>query len=259
MMRPTANRRVHAYTLIELLAAMAVLTIMMGFLFKFVHTAQRAWSLTESNTRLYQNAQIAFDLIAHDLRAAVASDFQDAEIPFWINGSYNSATWPEQDAICFVAAIEARNEDSETRMVEVRYSLFTDESDNDPVHEKQLYWLRRSLTSDKVTGPPVANDVKWDFYGVFKGKKNASGVIIDEDWVGTGQNRHHIIDGVEEFAVQAYPSTTGTQNELPAAVQVKLTLIDPEATKANVPAALQTLIKNRSRRTFTKVIFLGGQ
>jgi len=261
MMRSATIRRTRAYTLVELLAAMGVLTIMMGFLFKFVNTAQRAWSLSESNTRLYQNAQIALDLFTHDLRAAVASNLQGAEIPFWINPNYttfdvvdgtdNYDDWDEQDAVCFVSTIEASNGDAETRMVEVRYALFTDETDTDADHQAQLYWLRRSLTSDRTTS---GVDAEWDFYGV----RHDADPTLDDDWID-GRDRHHIVDGVETFSVQAYPPVTGTQNVLPGAVLVTLTLVDPEATKTNLPEALRESIRNKSRRTFTKIVFLGGQ
>ncbi|MBT3377760.1 MAG: prepilin-type N-terminal cleavage/methylation domain-containing protein [Lentisphaerae bacterium] len=244
MRRTAVKHHVHCFTLVELLAAMAVLTIMMGFLFKFLQTAQQAWSLSDSNARIYQNAQIAFDLLGHDLRCAIASDTEDAEIPFWTSGTHDAADSAKQDVICFVAAVEARNDDAESRMVEVKYSHHTDEG-GDP---DQSYWLRRSLTSDRA-GDPAAADPKWDFYGV------TSGTV----WANSAQNRHHIIDGVEEFEIQTLPSANGTRNTLPSAVRIKLTLIDPEATKANVPTPVRDKIKARSRRTFVKIVFLSSQ
>ncbi len=261
MVHHRARRHVHSYTLVEILAAMVVLIILMGFLFKFLGTAQQAWSASDGNTRIYQNAQIAFDLIAHDLRAAVADDTQGREIPFWINPRYTTFDtadtyddWNEQDAICFVASIEPPNSVADTRMCEVRYSLFTDDSTTTATRRKQLYWLRRSITPDETGSAPGTDNPLWNFYGV---TPNAN-PNLDDDWTDGG-DRHRIVDGVEEFSVRTLPASTGTRNRLPQAVKIKLTLVDPRAYTGDLPPELRAKMLRQTRRTFTRMIFLGGR
>ena len=81
-----ANIR-HNFTLVELLVAMVVLVVMMGFLFQFTIGAQRIWTATTSEDDAFQNAQILMQVLGDDLENAMFSlsdTNPDDYIPFYI-------------------------------------------------------------------------------------------------------------------------------------------------------------------------------
>ena len=59
------------YTLVEIMVAMAILVIMMGFLFQFAIGAQRIWSASESTSTTFDQAQIALQLLENDLQSVL--------------------------------------------------------------------------------------------------------------------------------------------------------------------------------------------
>ncbi|MFA4943652.1 MAG: hypothetical protein WC789_02995 [Lentisphaeria bacterium] len=236
-LRATARR----FTLIELLAAMAVLVILMFALFSFFGTAQKLWSHTETNTRIYENARTALDIITRDLQATIPNGEDAGKIPFWIGKRETIATG-DRDRLAFVAATEAFN-GTESRAVEVLYN-----------YDATDFEFKRALTGDDAT---TAN---WDFYA----KHHPA------TWYSTigGTGRQKVIGGVENIVFQCVqggavvnpdtaPSATYDLDNPPDIVTVSLTVFDEKLAPVwkDLPAAKQA----EQRRTFTKIIFLGGR
>ena len=57
-----------AFTLVEIMVTMAILVVMMSFLFQFVLGAQRVWSGTTKDMEMFEQAQIIFDVMETDLK-----------------------------------------------------------------------------------------------------------------------------------------------------------------------------------------------
>lgn len=57
----------HFFSLIELLVAVAVLVILMGFLFQFTGSAQKLWSSNTARTEMSSQAEVVFDVLQKDL------------------------------------------------------------------------------------------------------------------------------------------------------------------------------------------------
>lgn len=57
----------HSFTLIEVLAAVAVLVIMMGFIFQFTSSAQKLWASNTGRTEMSAQANAVFSLLQEDL------------------------------------------------------------------------------------------------------------------------------------------------------------------------------------------------
>ncbi len=76
--------RARAYTLVELLVAVAILVMMMGFLFEFVIGAQRIWSASEKKANSFDTAQIALDVIETDLHNMQFSNESGRTMPFYL-------------------------------------------------------------------------------------------------------------------------------------------------------------------------------
>ena len=76
--------KARAYTLVELLVAVAILVIMMGFLFEFVIGAQRIWSASEKKATSFDTAQVAMDVIETDLHNMQFSNEPGRTMPFYL-------------------------------------------------------------------------------------------------------------------------------------------------------------------------------
>ena len=224
------------FTLIELLVAMAVLAILMLMVFQFFDGAQRAWTQTKANTRVYENARIALELIGRDLKTAVASSKTGEEIPFHIYDPDGGT----DERIAFVAPL---SELGDSELAEVTYQ-YTGAPD---------YVLERRIVSD-------TEGADWDFYGT-----------TDGSWVGTAGSATFldIVGGVEELTVTCHASdgteppggSYGDHSTLPAYVEITLTLFDENLvdTRQELGASWETAFQNeidKTRRTFTKIVFL---
>jgi len=245
------------FTLIELMAAMVVLVIMMGFLFKFIVSAQTLWTASERNSRIYENAQILFELIGRDLSGAVASDRPGEEIGFWVGPTDGGNG--DKDFLAF-ATTSAANNDGLTSIWEVHYKWGEPGCTGDGE-----YLIRRSVVAD--TDP----DDDWDFYG---DAETATPGWVDTDNLADAQE---VIDGVEKIEVTCYlaegevdssdkpkkaePCTVSTAYpEVPAQVKITLTLVDPKAVDKAIAKGLTGSDLHDDldfcRRQFTKVILL---
>ncbi len=61
----------HNFTLLEILVAVAVLVIMMGFLSQFVISAQRVWASSTARTQLADQANTVFQLLGEDFNQMI--------------------------------------------------------------------------------------------------------------------------------------------------------------------------------------------
>ena len=215
------------FTVIELLAAMAVFVVLMGVLFQFIGGAQDVWPRSKSNATIYENARVAMDLIARDLQGAVASDFPGQEIPFY----YDS----DNDQPTMVSATNLTIGGSRAKLSEVTY---TTNSDNE---------LVREVACD------IGSANEWDFYG-----KPSN--WYSNDRTQTSCDTAVVIDGVRSASITCYadygemPSAGTTTNTtvLPNYARISLTLVDPNLLEDDVP---QSEI-DKSKRTFTKTVYI---
>jgi type II secretory pathway component PulJ len=221
--------RKNSFTLVEMLASMAILVILMGFLFQFLSSAQRAWSLIETNTRIYENARVAMDLITRDLQCAVASDVDGEEIPFYYNTTDQLPTFVSATSVPY-------NEAANSKLCEVYYSTSGDT-------------LKRQCVGDLDSG--------WNFYGNVSGwQTNAS----------TTTNDREIIDGVKELKIACYTYNTstllleeissGSYTKLPDSAVISLTLVNPSIPPDITGTVLEN-IEKKTKRTFTKIVTFG--
>jgi hypothetical protein len=237
------------FTLVELLAAMAVFTILMLMLFTFLSSAQRVWSATDSTTRTYENARVAFDLITRDLQCAVASYRGDTLTPLYV---WPAAGGPNGERLSFVSRVECTS-DAKSDLAEICYAWRSDSAAGD-----NRYWLRRSRDCDRTSS---GDNPRWDFFH-----------RMDAVWAVNATTGHgtleKVVSGVEDLRItclgQVLPPHDPVDSpplvpadrvtcQLPEAVTVTLTLFDDKLTSA------PTQVRDKSRRTFTKTIFTGAK
>jgi prepilin-type N-terminal cleavage/methylation domain-containing protein len=77
------NNKTKAFTLVELLVAMAILAMMMASMFSMLSGSMAAWQSGNKRIEAAQNARVGLNLIASDLRRAIASQ----QISYTSNGT----------------------------------------------------------------------------------------------------------------------------------------------------------------------------
>ncbi len=225
---PLASR--HYFTMIELLVAMGVLALLMLMLVQFFGGAQTVWTQTATNTRVYENARVALELIQRDLECAIASNLPGREIPFY-GGDYSGGTPPET---VFVAATTLPGTGAKSKLCEIRYYVVGN-------------ILMRQCINDSAAG-------SWNFFG------NTA------NWQNNGNTGDEIVSGIVNNGVQlrCFDATgtaiTGSVNVLPAYIQISVTVFDEKLTdlSTELGTAWQERV-DQSKRTFTKILTLGQE
>lgn len=240
-----------SYTLVELMIAMAILVIMMGFLFQFLNSAQRLWSASSNSSQVFDTAQVIFDVIETDLKNALFSNQVSREIPIY----HKETSSPTETHLGMFVSNETTD--------------ITDDIDKAGVHpvifvfqktENRIY--RCAITQDTYElsdGTQISNIPVWwlvgsgfqtDFFASFLTSFFASNINkVDE-----------LAAGVEKFNVELFfPSgktinTKGYAPVKPKAVKITLEIYDPGADLLEGNAKAQRV--DETKRIFSKMIFL---
>ena len=95
---PNINMHQKKFTLVELMVAMAILVIMMGFLFQFVNGARRIWMASTATAEAFDDAQIVLQTMENDLKKIVqyGDDYGHRKLALsnFTSGSYSYLIFP---------------------------------------------------------------------------------------------------------------------------------------------------------------------
>ncbi|MGN0867554.1 MAG: type II secretion system protein J [Oligosphaeraceae bacterium] len=122
----------HPFTLIEVLAAVAVLVIMMGFIFQFTSSAQKLWASNTGRTEMSAQADAVFSILQEDLEHLYVvgpEEDLDAQAGWYIlhsDGSTSSlfsgmAARPLEDFCFFTQDIAPQSPATQAIIYPVRY------------------------------------------------------------------------------------------------------------------------------------------
>lgn len=173
-----------AFTLVELLAAMAVLGLLMATVFGIFNQASRAWTLAENRTENFQNARMALDMISRELEGAIVASnaasgvatkmtlatFEDsgtatiAGSTGTFTTSYGSlARTSPNDAIFFVSQMGDSRNNAYLDLVEYGYYVgFVTGSSTLQGMKPGYYYLMRHYIRSSATGFDVfGNPTMW--------------------------------------------------------------------------------------------------
>jgi prepilin-type N-terminal cleavage/methylation domain-containing protein len=103
-----ADRPVGAFTLLELLVAMAVLSLLVVVLMSMVDSATKLWKANENRVESFREARAAINLIASDLKVAFASTNTNY---FTTNIAPEFGASPSDGSVFFVAALPPNAQD----------------------------------------------------------------------------------------------------------------------------------------------------
>lgn len=255
------------FTIIELIAALAVFGIILVIVMNFFVQAQNIRRYTEGVSRVQANARLIFDTIENDLLHAVASKEFGREIPFaMIDGPNGFGPFP-----LMVASLADDAAANYSSLAEVTYKIDTttiNGQEMTDIDENPVSFFKRSVTTDDQ-----GKDTSWNFYGI-KSKTGSA-----NDWQDSGSTFQAIAAGIIDIKCMAriplptakdYESVVqgskgafgGTYvvmdegimnisqnyNNLPTCLDVEVTLFDPKTEAAD--KAIKT------KKTFFKRIFI---
>lgn len=76
---PAPRRRIRGFTLVELLVAMSILSVLLLLLSQLLDQVQKTWNYSEGRVSQFREARVAFDLITKSLSQASLNTYWDYE------------------------------------------------------------------------------------------------------------------------------------------------------------------------------------
>lgn len=257
---------VSAFTLLELLVAISIFSMMMALLFMYIDAAQRAWTDSSNRGMVYENARIAFDLLARDIQSA----YYSREVtPFWHKAATDSSWGANRnESLAFISTTNVPPFDNcESKLCEIKYQLYYASSHADT----SSGWLMRSVTGDHVD-PTLGGGLnsKWNYHSNFDvGLTGASKAFTGND--DSGDPYFGVIPYVTALSFKCLkrdgteitPDSSGTSvTEFPTSIAVSMTLMDrfsylkwQELDTAGAPN--KDLFKVENSLTFQRTFYLG--
>lgn len=235
-MKKISAQIVRHFTLIELMIAMAVLVIMMGFLFQFIISAQRLWSASNNNDVLFEQAQLCFDLLEKDLKAAIVQDETTNPgrgVPYYINPSVLNGSAAQQ-LLFVITQTDSSAVEPDTGSQTYPVVYYTDAANN-------LY--RRVLDSVITTTDPDTNPLHC--YGMSATSFSTWRTGLSTDFL-LEKTQYRICENISSVDLDLYSSTVFDDFHMPEVVKITLVLTDPAVKDPNAT----------NTRIFSKTIFL---
>lgn len=239
-----ATVRKYAFSLVELLVAIGMLVVMMGFLFQFVIGSQRIWSASNRNASVFTDAQLVFSLLERDMHNAMfqySDEFPGRDIPMYLeDDGTNFSTLYLISTI--VAPTNASPMQEKVGYYPIIYSLELDLSPPlTPPLPTTPYILYRDVIDQDFT--PPTDPRPFAYFG------------SDEDslpsaWSAASTRQEILCRNIKALKISAMPApnVNGKFISKPKAVKVTLTLYEPLFGK-NENATYP-------ERIFNKIIFL---
>ena len=274
--------KIKKYTLIELLAAMTIFIIMMGILFKTFTTSADVASTQTTKVEIMSDANIFFNYLTVDLKNI---DVQAIEKLLDKNNAANdpntaAGTTNEADG----NKLHFNYYNSSNPISISFYSDVTPYDDNsatsysyDSVNAETLK-VGLDLDSDAFLIPDLKPYIAYELVSYTEGGASKKAIVrkmyadqsiyVNDAGTYTGATSSGdittdakavpvILEGVEDMTIQVwddYPGgseiRTSPIGHKPACVTVSITLTNPSPTIAD-------MVKERNKRTITKVIYLG--
>ena len=251
------------FTLIEVLAAMAVFVVLVSVMMQFFTSARNLWLASNRRTDLYSNAGIALDMMTRDLQSALYNNDNSNQgiYPFWFR-TYNQSGDAVKE-LNFITATDLKPSGAKSDICELRYTYVKTASSavtDDSGTNIDAGWLVRSCIAD--------NSAAYDFMNYpFKG---AASTRLANVWQDSSKYKKVIpgvisldficyADSLTDITAQGSSNKYGTA--FPKIVKITIVLMDPDSWakyhkivgKDSIAAAK---LKRSASRTFSRTIYL---
>lgn len=217
------------YTLIEVLVAVAVLALMMSFLFQFTAGAQRIWSASNANTGITANADVLFALLDEDLMQMLVDDEEGMSYTGSVSGDGTDADFGFFAISGRKGGVKAGGGDSANEVGSLIYVQYHYDSGEKCLYRVQKSAADNSIYSDSDNTAPLGNVTTFD----------------TDDYTDATL----VAEGVEKFMVTAKPNNGNT---LPQILRVQVTL-----NRTTVSEDRKSDKEAKFEQVFSKVYFPG--
>ena len=235
MHHPRATRAQH-FTLVEILVALAILSILMLMVLTILIRAQQLYRHTSSQTAIYENQRVAMDVLERDLRSAITSSVPGREI-----GLYISRPDPaSEDSAHHITVVSSTTTpaNATSQLAEISYAFHTDRGATGDLRPFTLY---RQVTSN-------LDDDNWNFTG-----RPTNWFINNAPNPNLGRYEE-VVRGVSSFAIRCYDETNTAlpadldTSAMPYRIEIMITLFDEALTNAKEEERFRT------QRTYAKIL-----
>ncbi|MCK5834779.1 MAG: hypothetical protein KAG98_03485 [Lentisphaeria bacterium] len=263
-------KKAKRFTIIELMIALIIFSMMMGMVMYFFSVSQRAWQDSDGMVRVLQNSRTIFEMIEYDLMQSQATKTKGRMIPFAIvKNKGDSAFGP----FPYMVGKTAPSSNARSELAEISYVVGLVQSSDQRTEDSgglPLNYFKRSTVYDFDSAGSINSD--WDFYNTPPGSNiswtRGAGVksfavvggILDlrmtffqlDANVANYNNRTqttHIQESITQPKMKYEEMVEGeTYTNLPQYVEIEVTLYDYVTESAEKC--------NKTKRTFYKRIFL---
>ena len=250
------------FTIIELMIALIIFSMMMGMVMYFFSQSQRAWQDSEGMIRVLQNSRTIFEMIESDLMQAQATKTKGQMIPFAIvENQSDRAFGPFPYMVC-QTALSAK---ARSPLAEISYKvgtiISTDQRTEDSAGQP-LNYFKRSTVFDFTASGAISGS--WDFYNVAPGSNTS--------WTGgSSVNAFAVVGGVLDLRMtyfQLDASITNYNTRVSGIPVIKYKEMTEGETYTNLPQYVEIELTlydyitesaekcNKTKRSFYKRIYL---
>ena len=264
-MKRLVVKKHRAFTLVEIMVTMAILVVMMSFLFQFVLGAQRIWSSTTKDMEMFEQAQIIFNVMEADLKnmiCEVPSENPDGGMQVYLN---TKAAGEDDEGyrlikMCFMTSYaseaEEKNGNTEvdnnltkrTGVYPVCYQLVSIPGSDNPPFKLYRYNFDRIVKKNGNTGaelnPFFAYAADSSSFGDDLKDYQKGALLGDEK----DELRELISEDIETLKVQVFPKKMDDNLLTKKPISVKLTV--------KLRQKEQNSQKTPEKRTFSKIVFV---
>ena len=251
------------FTLVEIMVTMAILVVMMSFLFQFVLGAQRIWSGTTKNMEMFEDAQVIFDVMEADLKnmiCEVPDENPDGGMQVYLDkeSSANNDSGNRLKKMCFMTSYQAEaKEDSDddnnlTKRVGVYpvcYQLVSIPGSGEPPFRLYRYNCDRIAQEGGSKKSPFFAYAAYDSDDFESTLLSYQQVALKSD--EKDELRELISEEIETLKVQVFPSDcledgNNLMKKKPISLKLTVKLRQKEQNKDKTP----------EMRTFCKIVFV---
>lgn len=244
----TKFQRYSRFTLVELLIAMVVFTILLGLMLQFFSGAQKMWTGMEKKNHLYANARIAMDTMATLLQTMRA--VEDG-LPFMFDG-----TSPNYNKLAFMTQTDIKLGPSATTNYNYQDSLFlvslSRNTTNDTLEVTSYYQPNTGTVSDgycKYFRPTATGSTRF-----YSSQSNIGADMLTPPGLGTAQqNTRVLLEYVTGLSFR--PIQTTSNDNPPMGVEITLSMMSKEDYDVWVSAGRPDILRQNSEYTFKRVVF----
>ena len=249
-----------AFTLVEIMVTMAILVVMMSFLFQFVLGAQRVWSGTTKDMEMFEQAQIIFNVMEADLKnmiCEVPKENPDGGMQVYLDkeSSGNDDSGNRLKKMCFMTSYLSEAEedgDDDNNLTKrvgvfpVCYQLVSIPGSSEPPFRLYRYNCDRIAKKDGSSKSPFfayATFNSDDFEDTLLAYQQVALKSDEKD-----ELRELISEEIQTLKIQVFPESMDGNllKKKPISIKLTVKLRQKEQNKDKTP----------EMRTFSKIVFV---